>query len=134
MTTIGGASRLSGVNIETIRYYEKRGLLPPPPRAAGRRRHFDEALIGRLIFIRRGRELGFSLDDIRNLLAAADRRLTCNQVHKLATRHVAQIRERTRVLRRIAQVLTATANKCQRGNRPECPIIDVVRGTALKTE
>ena len=78
---IGQLSRRSGVNIETIRFYERVGILPKPPRSQGGHRLYDEAHEKRLHFVRRSRELGFSLDEIRGLLRLVDGgRYTCSEV------------------------------------------------------
>jgi DNA-binding transcriptional MerR regulator len=83
---IGELARQSGCNIETIRYYERIGLLPAPPRSAGRYRLYDAPDVRRLAFVRRARELGFTLDQVRHLLAlsAKDGREACCEVHDLA--------------------------------------------------
>ena len=77
---VGGVSRRSGVNIETIRYYEKIGLLQPPPRTEGGHRVYSEDHLNRLVFIRRSRELGFRLDEIRHLLGLVEAGVACGEV------------------------------------------------------
>jgi MerR family mercuric resistance operon transcriptional regulator len=88
--SIGELSRRSEVNIDTIRYYERIRILPAPPRTASGRRVYGSAESQTLIFIRRARELGFTLDEIRTLLAlsAEDGRATCAEVREVATRHL----------------------------------------------
>ncbi|MDH3920601.1 MAG: MerR family transcriptional regulator, partial [Rhodospirillales bacterium] len=87
--TIGALSKNTGCNIETIRYYERIGLLPAPPRSAGGHRLYGEVLLKRLTFIRRGRELGFTLDDIRGLLGLVDGgAYTCAEVKALTLDHL----------------------------------------------
>jgi MerR family mercuric resistance operon transcriptional regulator len=90
---IGELSRRTGCNIETIRYYERISLLRAPARSAGRYRVYDTADVRRLAFIRRARELGFTLDDVRALLAlsANDRQDTCTRVRELAAGHLAEV-------------------------------------------
>ena len=88
---IGELSRRTGCNIETIRYYERIALLPAPVRSAGRYRVYDTADVRRLAFIRRARELGFTLDEIRTLLALSenDEQGACAEVRELAAGHLA---------------------------------------------
>src|SRR5260221_3594696 len=89
---IGELARQSGCNVETIRYYERVGLLPAPPRSAGRYRLYDSPHVRRLAFLRRARELGFTLDQVRALLAlsAKDGRDACAEVHNLAAEHLTE--------------------------------------------
>ena len=125
--TIGEVSRLSGVNIETIRYYERIGALPRPPRTAGGHRVYDRDRLQRLRFIRRGRELGFSLDELRAMLRYVDDgTLTCGDIHGMTMAHLADVREKIADLRRLERVLKEMAAECSRGNVPECPIIETL--------
>ena len=81
---IGSLSRRTGVHIETVRYYEREGLLPEPPRTPGGHRVYDEVHVRRLNFIRRGRELGFTLGEIRQLLALVDENdFTCDEIKEI---------------------------------------------------
>src|SRR5438034_11693309 len=91
---IGRLSAGSGVNVETIRYYERAGLLPPPPRTEGRHRSYDAHHVQRLAFVRRSRELGFSLDEVRMLLQLADQgAVMCSASVKVVTlQHLANVR------------------------------------------
>ena len=112
--TIGALSRDSGVNLETIRFYERSGLLPAPARSASGYRHYEEVDVRRLRFIRRGRELGFSLDEIRNLLdLAAHPQSPCDAADRMAREHLDAIETRIRDLLSMqaerANWLTATA-------------------------
>lgn len=122
--SIGTLSKRSGVHIETIRYYEKIGLLPPPPRTQGGHRLYGEALIKRLNFIRRSRELGFALAEIRTLLNLVDGGYTCGEVRETAERHLDAIRRKIADLRRMEETLALTAARCRGGDAPDCPIID----------
>ena len=82
--SIGELSRRTGVNIETIRYYERSGVIPRPPRTSGGRRTYDETFVKRLSFVSRSRQLGFSLDEIRSLLGLVDEHeYTCADVREL---------------------------------------------------
>src|SRR6266481_7811979 len=93
--TRGALAARTGCNIETIRYYEKVGLLPPPPRSAGGHRLYGQDLVRRLNFVRRSRDLGFSIEEIRELLRLVDGgNYTCAQVEALALEHVQDIRRK----------------------------------------
>jgi len=122
--TIGAAAKATGVNIETIRYYERVGLLPKPLRGEGGQRLFDEADQKKLAFIRRCRELGFPLADIRALLglAATDAR-TCAEVKSLTERQLQIVRGKIADLRRMEDALSALAANCDGGPSPDCPIL-----------
>lgn len=124
---IGALSKRTGVNIETIRYYERIGLLPPPPRSAGRHRLYGDAHRRRLVFIRRARELGFSLDEVRTLLGLGARHsLSCGEVRMLAQRHIAAIHDKVRDLRRLERKLASLVARCRGDTVPECPILDAL--------
>jgi MerR family mercuric resistance operon transcriptional regulator len=124
---IGKLSDRTGVNIETIRYYERIGLLPSPPRTHGRHRSYDAGHLQRLTFIRRSRELGFSLDDIRALLAVVDSGdLTCATARELTLRHLADVRGKIASLKRLERALKQMSDACTPGRQPSCPIIDVL--------
>ncbi len=130
---IGVLSEQTGVNIETIRYYEREGLLPHPPRTAGGHRSFSEDHLKRLTFIRRSRELGFSLAEIRVLLALVDGgSYTCGEVKALTLEHAESVRSKISDLRRIKRILLDISSRCEGGAVPECPIIDALLD--LKTE
>jgi MerR family mercuric resistance operon transcriptional regulator len=124
---IGALSERTGVNIETIRYYERIGLLPAPPRSAGRHRLYDEQHHQRLVFIRRARELGFSLDEVRALLGlSGGHGLTCREVNALTRHHVGSIREKIRDLKRLERTLSDLAARCEGQEVPECPILEAL--------
>ncbi len=124
---IGALSAATGVNIETIRYYEKIGLIPAPPRTDGRQRVYDVSHLKRLTFIRRGRELGFSLDQVRELLGLVrGHDLTCANVKAMTDSHVTDIRRKVRDLRKLERVLTELAAKCAGDAVPDCPILDAL--------
>ena len=127
VVTIGSLSERTGVNIETIRYYERIGLLPAPARSEGRHRLYDESHGQRLVFIRRSRELGFSLNEVRELLGlTAGRKLTCHAVKDLAEQHVLDIRRKVRDLKRLERVLNDLASRCHGKDVPDCPILDAL--------
>jgi MerR family mercuric resistance operon transcriptional regulator len=125
---IGELSRRTGCNIETIRYYERAGLIPLPPRSASRYRLYDDSDVRRLAFVRRARELGFSLDDVRALLGlAADQgEGTCIGVRQLAARHLTEVRAKIADLRAIARGLEEAIQCCDAGEVPGCPLIDAL--------
>ena len=125
--SIGKLSQQSGVNIETIRYYEKIGVMPAPGRSAGRFRIYGPDHIKRLGFVRRSRQLGFSLDEIRNLLRLVDGHgHTCAEVHALMLSHLAEIRRKIRDLRRLQRAMAEMAARCSGESVPECPIVDAL--------
>src|SRR5262245_16884762 len=103
---IGALSEATGVNIETIRYYERIGLLPSPPRSAGRRRQFGSEHVQALKFILRGRQMGFSLEDIRALMKL-DRasNVVCAEARQITLRHLAQVREKVSMLKKLERAL-----------------------------
>ena len=125
--TIGKASAKSGVKIETIRYYERIGLIGEPERTAGGNRVYDEDAISRLIFVRRSRSLGFSLPEIRQMLSMVDGgSLSCEDVHRIASDQIARIQDKIAILSRMTAVLREMASQCEGGDVPECPIIDAL--------
>lgn len=125
--TIGRLSDCTGVNIETIRYYERIGVLPVPPRSEGRHRLYDESHSRRLVFIRRARELGFSLEEIRELSGlTSGHRLTCHAVKALTEQHIADIRRKVKDLRRLERVLNDLASRCHGNAVPDCPILEAL--------
>ncbi len=124
---IGVLSEQTGVKIETIRYYERETLLPSPPRTPGGHRSYSEDHLKRLTFIRRSRELGFSMEEIRELLALVDGgSFTCGQVKALTLDHAASVREKIADLRRMEKILRKISAQCGGGSIPECPIIEVL--------
>jgi len=130
--SIGELSRRTGANIETIRYYERIGMLPAPPRTASGRRIYGLVETRTLTFIRRSRELGFTLDEIRALLALAtdNGANTCSQVRELAARHLAHVDAKIADLRAIASVLSDAVRRCDAGELPGCPLIDALSAQA----
>ena len=130
--SIGELSRGTRVNIETIRYYERIKMLPAPPRTASGRRIYGLAETRTLTFIRRSRELGFTLDEIRTLLtlSAHDSKNTCTEVRDLAARHLADVRAKIADLRAMATVLSDAVRRCDAGELPGCPLIDALSATA----
>jgi MerR family transcriptional regulator, mercuric resistance operon regulatory protein len=124
--TIGPLSKRVGLNIETVRYYERAGLLPPPPRTEGGYRVYGDDHLKRLVFIRRGRELGFSLEEIRGLLRMVDGGYTCGEVQSLTLAHLTDIKKKVADLRRLERTLKGVAEQCEGGSITECPVIDAL--------
>jgi MerR family transcriptional regulator, mercuric resistance operon regulatory protein len=124
---IGALSNLTGVNIETIRYYEKIKMLPAPRRTASGRRAYGPEETRILAFIRRGRELGFTLNEIQALLSLAEPgKASCGEVRKIASRHVQDIRAKIDDLSRLERLLSTTVAKCSGRRAPDCPMLDIL--------
>ena len=123
----GAMAKQTGVNAETIRYYEKIGLMPDPPRSGGGHRVYDETHLRRLSFIRRCRELGFTLDDIRGLLGLVDAgHYTCAEVRGRTTVHLRDVQKKLADLQNMEGVLIEMVAECEGGLVPDCPIIDAL--------
>lgn len=130
--TIGRLARAADVGVETIRYYQERELLPVPP-SEGAFRYYPLSLIERIRFIKRAQELGFSLDEVRELLQledGADR----ESIRKVAAHRLAQIESKLADLKRIRRALSELLRKCKhtRASLP-CPIIGTLRGDSERT-
>ncbi len=124
---IGALSKRTGCNIETIRFYERTGVLPAPPRNPGGRRIYDRDHLRRLTFVRRTRELGFTLGQVRDLLALADGRAgSCGKVERLARAKLDATRGRIADLKRMEAVLADMVASCSSGTVPDCPILDTL--------
>lgn len=121
--TIGTLARAASVNVETVRYYQRRGLLPTPPRGYGSIRRYSADDAERLRFIRAAQALGFSLKEIGELLSL-ERGGSCRAVEKLAAGKLTLVRERIAGLQRIAHTLTKLMQRCEAsGGQQRCPII-----------
>ena len=124
---IGALSKRTEVNIETIRYYERIGLMPAPPRSDGGQRVYDDEHVKRLAFIRRNRQLGFSLGDIRALLAVVGKdEYGCDAVRDLIVAHLVNIRQKIADLRQMERALKDMAAQCDSGRVPDCPILETL--------
>jgi MerR family mercuric resistance operon transcriptional regulator len=124
---IGELSKRSGVNIETIRYYERIKILTPPARTASGRRVYGPNDVRILIFVRRSRELGFSLDEIRALLRlGGPEKATCREVREIAAHHLQDIRAKLGDLKRLERLLTRTVARCSGKMAPDCPVLDIL--------
>ena len=124
---IGGLSKHTGTNIETIRYYERVGLLPAPGRSAGGYRLYGTDHLKRLNFIRRARALGFAIHEVRRLLTLADeRKRPCADVRVVAATHLEDVRAKIADLKKMEQVLKETVARCARGTGSHCALIEAL--------
>ena len=126
---ISEAATASGCHLETIRYYERVGLMPSPSRKGNGYRSYDPSDVNRLRFITRGRELGFSLEEIRSLLqlSDSDERLSCSEVDRVLRAHLADVHARVADLRRMASELERVIDQCEGGHRGKCTILSALR-------
>ena len=123
--TIGRLASATGVNVETIRYYERAGLIAPPARTEGNYRSYREDDVVRLRFIRRTRGLGFSLDQVRALLGiAVQQDRDCGTVDAIATAHLAEVDRKITDLMALRRELADAVASCAGGTVAECPILD----------
>jgi MerR family mercuric resistance operon transcriptional regulator len=120
-------ARRTGCNLETIRYYEKTGMMPDPPRTTSGYRVYDDSHVSRLRFILRARELGFSIEQIRGLVALVDGGTqTCAEVKERTEKHLGDVRAKIADLKRIEKVLAKTAAQCSGEDVPECPVLEAL--------
>ena len=123
----GDLARATGCNLETIRYYEKIGIMPDPPRSTKGYRSYDDTHVRRLKFVMRSRALGFSLEEVRGLLGLVDNRIqTCAEVQSMAEVHLGEVRAKIADLTRIERVLSETFARCTGDAAPDCAIIDAL--------
>ncbi len=128
---IGEASKATGVSSKMIRHYESIGLIPQAGRRDSNYRDYGAEDLHRLGFIRRARDLGFSVDEIRDLLRLwGDRGRSSRDVKKLAISHIAELDEKIALLGEMRATLAHLAECCDGGDRPDCPIIESLAGTA----
>ena len=121
--TIGQVAANADVHVETIRYYQRLGLVAEPPRPLGGIRHYHTATVDRLRFIKRAQQLGFALDEVRSLLALEDGQ-SCRETRNLAEKKLAVIEARVADLQRMRKLLKSLIDECDAGKRPRaCPII-----------
>ena len=123
----GALAQALGCNLETIRYYEKIGLMHPPERTSAGHRIYAENDQSRLRFILRCRELGFSIAEIRSLLSLVDTgTYSCAEIHALTSSHMRSIRQKIRDLKKLETTLKAISEECSKGDTPDCPILDAL--------
>lgn len=124
---IGALSRRTGCQVDTIRYYERVGLLPAPARTPSRYRVYTVAHLKRLAFIRRARDLGFTLAEVRTLLTLADRRRrSCAGAREIGLQHLHDVRRKIGDLRAMERVLREMVARCADGTLPDCPLIEAL--------
>ena len=127
MITIGGLAGQTGVKVPTIRYYEQIGLMPAPPRTKGRQRRYAVQDVSRLNFIRHARDLGFEIEDIRELLAlTAEPQASCHKADSIALRHLGAVDRRIAQLTALRAELHRMIDECGRGRVCDCLIIDML--------
>lgn len=125
--TRGALAKRTNCNAETIRYYEKIGIMPEPSRSAAGYRQYDQSHEQRLQFIMRGRELGFMIEDLKSLLDLVDRKVvSCSEVSRLAKEHLQSVHKKITDLKRIEDALSKTLHACSGKDVPECPVIDAL--------
>jgi MerR family mercuric resistance operon transcriptional regulator len=131
--TIGKVAERAGVGIETIRFYERKGLLDKPTRSAAGYRHFDEDVVQRLLFINRAKEIGFTLNEIKELLSLrVDPNVCCEDVKARADAKIADIESKIATLREMKNALRRLATACrERAPTADCPILKALDGEPL---
>jgi DNA-binding transcriptional MerR regulator len=124
---IGELARAADTKVETIRYYERIGLLPPPPRTSGNYRDYSAPHVSRLAFTRRARDLGFSIEQIRALLGLADQKgQSCEAVDAIAREHLAAVKRKLADLSALRRELDLLIGQCRHGTIAECRILDAL--------
>ncbi len=127
LVTIRDASMATGVSAKMIRHYESIGLITAPARTENRYRHYSERDLHELSFIRRARDLGFPIEDIRHLLALwRDKSRSSAEVKAIAQKHVKVLEEKAAALQAMSRTLTHLARNCHGDDRPDCPILDAL--------
>jgi Cu(I)-responsive transcriptional regulator len=125
--SIGQVGKATATKVETVRYYERIGLLPKPERTSGNYRSYESVHVQRLAFIRRARELGFSIEDVRELLdLAGHRENPCAEIDQIATRHLAMIEAKITTLKRLRGELRSTLAACAGGRIADCRVVQAL--------
>ncbi|AMN40473.1 MerR family transcriptional regulator [Rhodoplanes sp. Z2-YC6860] len=124
--TIGEISRLSGVSIETVRYWEREGLVPRPPRTTSGRRVYAPSDLKTLKFIRNSRDLGFSLEAIRDLLALRGPDNSCADVKAIAQKHLEHVRTQMARITKVESVLADAVARCPGGKTVDCTLLEIL--------
>ncbi|MFW5833957.1 MAG: MerR family transcriptional regulator [Pseudomonadota bacterium] len=131
MFSIGSLARRTGTKVQTIRYYEQIGLMPEPGRTEGGQRRYGDAALDRLSFIRHARQLGFSLDAIRELLDLADHpNRPCDQADAIARRQLKEVEQRMARLAALRTELQRMVQDCSGGRAADCRVLEVLRDHA----
>jgi DNA-binding transcriptional MerR regulator len=127
---IGRLAEVTGVKIPTIRFYEQNGLVPSPRRSEGRQRRYDESAVHRLHFIRHARDLGFSVEDIRQLLTLSEHpTMSCDAAMEIARHHLGQVEGKIARLRLIRSELKRMIQACGGRSIAQCRILDALSKT-----
>ena len=127
IVTIGALAKATDTKVETIRYYERIGLLPAPARTSGNYRAYGAEHLGRLSFIRRARDLGFSIEQVRELLSLADQRnQSCAGVDAIARQHLTEVERKIADLKAMRRELSTIIDRCGRGVIADCRIIEAM--------
>jgi MerR family mercuric resistance operon transcriptional regulator len=122
---IGELARIGGCSVESIRHYERLGLIPNPPRTSGGHRQYGDLHIRCTKFIRNGRHLGFSLDEVGALLRMITQQdVSCEKIREIGKAHVLSVRQRISELQQLESILDKSVRKCRGGDQPECAIVD----------
>ncbi|MEP1329526.1 helix-turn-helix domain-containing protein [Pseudophaeobacter sp.] len=128
MLTIGALAKRTGTKVQTIRYYETIGLMPPPQRTEGGQRRYDQGELDRLAFVRHGRQLGFSLEAIRELLDLADNPAqSCAEADSIAQRQLKQVEDRIARLQVLQVELKRMICDCSHHSVAQCRVLEVLR-------
>jgi Cu(I)-responsive transcriptional regulator len=131
---IGELARAADTKAETIRYYERIGLLPAPPRTAGNYRDYSAEHVSRLAFTRRARDLGFSIDQIRTLLDLADQKeQSCKAVDAIAREHLTEVKRKLADLGALRRELESLIGQCRHGTIAECRILEALAPDAASS-
>ena len=129
---IGELAKRTAVKVPTIRFYEQIGLLPTPPRTEGNQRRYGKPEVDRLNFIRHARELGFEVDDIRELLAmSTEPQASCHQADSIARNHLAEVDRRIASLQALRSELSRMIDECGHGHICDCRIIEALADHSL---
>lgn len=132
---IGELARTADTKVETIRYYERVGLLPAPPRTAGNYRDYSVVHAVRLTFTRRARDLGFSIEQIRELLNLAENKnQSCKAVDTIAREHLANVKQKLADLSALRRELDSLVGQCRHGTVADCRVIEALVPRASRTK
>lgn len=132
--TIGILAKQAGVHVETIRYYQRRGLVGEPDRPPGRIRRYTPVHVRRLRFVKEAQTLGFSLEEVADLLALEDGR-HCREAEQIGSRKLTAVRERIAQLRRVEKVLTALVDQCHcNTGKVRCPLIASLESNVVSSD
>jgi len=127
--TIGALAKAAGVNVETVRYYQRRGLIATPPKALGGQRRYTEAVLRQIAFIRRAQALGFTLDEVAGLLKAAQSPASHGDARDIAAAKLDELRARQAELNRIVKQLKELVDACDANRRKDhSPMIGYLNG------